>query len=99
MRIHSAHAFRNFEITVSQLSRETLYFVYCVAEDDETGDGCSHREPGDSPDCASNRNTAVLTETTGRYTLDLTPPTITVLDAISYAQDALLVTVLIDEAG
>eukprot|EP00928_Gymnodinium_smaydae_P040215 TRINITY_DN27306_c0_g6_i1.p1 TRINITY_DN27306_c0_g6~~TRINITY_DN27306_c0_g6_i1.p1 ORF type:complete len:5181 (-),score=906.80 TRINITY_DN27306_c0_g6_i1:179-15013(-) len=98
-RIYSAHAFRNFEVTVTGLLREALYYVYCTAQDDEASDGCSQRATSDSPACSSNQNVPVLTESSGRYTLDLTPPVISVVDAISYTQDSLVVTVLIDEAG
>jgi len=99
MRIYSAHAYRNFEITVEGLSREVLYFVYCAAEDDELADGCSQRDQSDDPSCTSNYNTPYLVEDSGRYTLDLTPPTLTVVNAVSTTQDSITVAVNLDEAG
>ncbi|CAE8662376.1 unnamed protein product, partial [Polarella glacialis] len=99
MRPYSAFANRNFEITVSGLSREELYFVYCAAEDDELADGCPQRDVADDPSCSSNLATAVLVEDTGRYTLDLTSPVISVLDATSLSQDSLTISVNMDEAG
>ncbi|CAJ1402439.1 unnamed protein product [Effrenium voratum] len=99
LRSFSASAYRNFEITVSGLSREVLYYVYCTAEDDELLDGCFQRNATESPSCDNNQADAVLTETAGRYTLDLTPPSITVTDAVSYTQDSVTVTVLMSEAG
>jgi len=99
LRSFSGSAFRNFEITVTGLSREVLYYVYCVAEDDELLGGCWQRDPTESPSCDNNQGSPILTESTGRYTLDLTPPTITVLDAVSYTQDSVTVTVAMDEAG
>lgn len=99
MRSFSASAFRNFEITITGLSREALYYVYCAAEDDELLDGCWQRNSTYSPSCGNNEASPILTESTGRYTLDLTPPSITVLDAVSYTQDSVTVTVAMDEAG
>jgi len=98
-RIYTAHAHRNFEITVSSLSREVLYFVYCAAEDDEDSDGCSQRATSDDPSCTRNRNTPYLTEAVGRYTLDLTPPVFSVVNARSTTQDSVTVAVSLDEAG
>lgn len=76
-----------------------LYYVYCAAEDDEFEDGCFQRNSTESPTCGNNEGSPVLTEATGRYTLDLTPPSITVVDAVSYTQDSVTVTVSMDEAG
>ena len=33
---------------------KVLYFVYCVAEDDEATDGCFQRNATESPDCGNN---------------------------------------------
>ncbi|CAK8993859.1 unnamed protein product [Durusdinium trenchii] len=99
LRSFSASAFRNFQITVTGLAREVLYYVYCAAEDDEFEDGCFQRNSTESPTCGNNEGSPVLTEATGRYTLDLTPPSITVVDAVSYTQDSVTVTVSMDEAG
>lgn len=99
MKEYSAFAYRNFEITVTALSREVLYFVYCVAEDDEAADGCPQRDPSDDPYCSSNEANPVLVEADGRYTLDLTAPTITILDATSQSQESVTISVQIDEAG
>jgi hypothetical protein len=84
---------------VSSLSREGLYFVYCVAEDDEATDGCAQRDPADDAACGNNEATAILVEPYGRHTLDLTPPIITVHGAASHAQDALTVSLSINEGG
>ncbi|CAE7924644.1 unnamed protein product [Symbiodinium necroappetens] len=99
LRSFTASAQRNFEITVTGLSREVLYFVYCVAEDDEATDGCFQRNATESPDCGNNEAAPILTEPLGRYSLDLTPPTLLVLDAVSYTQDSVRVTASLDEAG
>jgi len=99
LRIYAARAYRDFEITVSGLEREVLYFIYCVADDDELVDGCSQRDVADDPNCANNQNTPMLVEAHGRYTLDLTPPVLSLDDAISTTQDSLTLTVSLDEAG
>ncbi|CAE7848818.1 unnamed protein product, partial [Symbiodinium sp. KB8] len=99
LRSFTASAQRNFEITVTGLSREVLYFVYCVAEDDEATDGCFQRNATESPDCGNNEAAPILTEPLGRYSLDLTPPTLLVLDAVSYTQDSVRVTASLNEAG
>ncbi|CAE7498960.1 unnamed protein product [Symbiodinium natans] len=78
---------------------QVLYFIYCVAEDDEATDGCFQRNVTESPDCGNNQAVPILTEPSGRYSLDLTPPTIAVLDAVSYTQDSIRVTVSLNEAG
>merc|ERR550534_3072562 len=69
MRIYAAHAYRDFEITVTGLTREVLYFVYCAAEDDEASDGCEQRDMSDDPACGNNQAAPYLVEADGRYTL------------------------------
>lgn len=41
----------------------------------------------------------MLVETTGRYTLDLSPPSLSVLDAVSSTQDSITLAVQLDEEG
>jgi hypothetical protein len=98
-RIYSAHEHRNFEITVTGLMREVLYFVYCAAQDDESQDGCGQRDSNDDPACSSNPSTPYLTEVSGRFTLDLTPPVMTLMNTVSVSQDSITALVNLDEAG
>jgi hypothetical protein len=65
--------YKNFEVKVMDLSKETKYYVYCVSEDDEIVEGATTITPQPTQ---NNPSTPMLTESTGRFTLDLTPPII-----------------------
>lgn len=88
--------YRNFEVLVADLSMETKYYVYCVAEDDEYMEGAYTIVPQPT---ANNKATASLTEATGRFTLDLTPPIITVVGIASTSETSATVTLQLDEPG
>jgi hypothetical protein len=91
-----AETYRNFEVTVTKgagLTFETLYYVYCTGEDDESDET---QYSGNDP---NNIATTFLTEGSGRYTLDLTPPIIAVQTVESLSEPTLTVTVQLDEPG
>jgi len=88
--------YKNFEVKVADLSMETKYWVYCVAEDDELMEGATTIDPQPS---ANNCATPMLTEAAGRFTLDLTPPIITMVDIVSHYETTSTVTVKLDEPG
>jgi len=88
--------YKNFEVKVSDLSMETKYYVYCVAEDDELAEGATTIDPQPT---GNNEAVPMLTESTGRFTLDLTPPVITVVSIVSTAETTATITVRLDEPG
>jgi len=88
--------YKNFEVKVSDLSMETKYYVYCVAEDDELMEGQTTIDPQPSK---NNEATPVLTESTGRFTLDLTAPIMNVRGIQSYSETTATVTLQLDEPG
>jgi len=88
--------YRNFEVRVADLSMEQKYYVYCVAEDDELAEGYYTIVPKPS---SNNEAVAVLTESSGRSTLDLTPPIISVIGILSSSETTATVTVQLDEPG
>lgn len=88
--------YRNFDITVSGLSMETKYYVYCAAEDDEMAEGAATISPAP---VSNNQATPVLTESSGRFTLDLTPPIISVQSIVSMSENTATVTLRLDEPG
>lgn len=90
------NVYNNFDVLVTDLTMETKYYVYCVAEDDEFTEGATTIDPAPT---GNNPSSPILTETTGRYTLDLTPPIITVSSIASYAETTATVTVRLDEPG
>jgi hypothetical protein len=83
-------------VVVADLSVETKYYVYCVAEDDELMEGMYTITPQPAN---NNMATPMLTEGTGRFTLDLTPPVITVIGILSNSETTSTVTVQLDEPG
>ena len=83
-------------IKVADLSMETKYYVYCVAEDDELMEGATTILPQPT---SNNRATPMLTESTGRFTLDLTPPIINVRTIKSLSEQTSTVTMQLDEPG
>jgi len=88
--------YRNFEVIVADLSMETKYYVYCVAEDDELMEGMYTITPQPA---SNNEATPMLTEGSGRFTLDLTPPIISVIGILSNSETTSTVTVQLDEPG
>jgi hypothetical protein len=88
--------YKNFEVKISDLTMETLYYVYCVAEDDEYVEGANTILPAPS---ANNQALGILTEAAGRFTLDLTPPIITMVSISSTSETTATVTVTLDEPG
>jgi len=88
--------YKNFEVKVADLSMETKYYVYCVAEDDELMEGATTILPQPT---SNNRATPMLTESTGRFTLDLTPPIINVRTIKSLSEQTSTVTMQLDEPG
>jgi hypothetical protein len=95
-----AETYRNFEVTVTQaggLTMETNYYVYCGGEDDESVE-TQYSGGGGAVD-TNNIAAIILTESTGRYTLDLTPPIIQVNSVVSLSEPTLTVNVQLDEPG
>jgi len=90
------NVYRNFEVLVSDLSMEKKYYVYCVAEDDELMEGTYTIIPKPTK---NNQATPMLIESTGRFTLDLTPPIISVVGISSYSESTATVTLKLDEPG
>eukprot|EP00931_Biecheleriopsis_adriatica_P047271 TRINITY_DN27224_c0_g2_i1.p1 TRINITY_DN27224_c0_g2~~TRINITY_DN27224_c0_g2_i1.p1 ORF type:complete len:3147 (+),score=582.09 TRINITY_DN27224_c0_g2_i1:27-9467(+) len=90
------NTYLNFEVKVSGLSMETKYYVYCAAEDDEFAEGATSISPAP---VSNNEATAILTESSGRFTLDLTPPSITVVSIVSNSETTATVTLQLDEPG
>ncbi|CAE6973255.1 PEPD [Symbiodinium sp. CCMP2592] len=88
--------YKNFDIKVSGLTMETKYFVYCAAEDDELVEGATTIDPAP---VSNNEALPVLVEATGRFTLDLTPPIITVVSIASNSETTATVTLQLDEPG
>ena len=88
--------YRNFDIKVSGLTMETKYYVYCAAEDDEMVEGASTISPAPT---SNNQAIPVLTESSGRFTLDLTPPIISVQAISSATENTATVTLQLDEPG
>jgi len=88
--------YKNFDIKVSGLTMETKYFVYCAAEDDELVEGATTIDPAP---LSNNEALPVLVEATGRFTLDLTPPIITVVSIASNSETTATVTLQLDEPG
>jgi hypothetical protein len=88
--------YKNFEVKVADLSKETKYYVYCTAEDDELMEGATTITPQPT---SNNAATPMLTESSGRFTLDLTPPIITVTDIVSTSETTATVTLRLDEPG
>jgi len=88
--------YKNFEVKVNDLSMETKYYVYCAAEDDEVVEGATTIDPQPTQ---NNQATPILTEATGRFTLDLTPPIITVRSIASMSETTSTVTLRLDEPG
>jgi len=83
-------------VLVSDLIMEKKYYVYCVAEDDELMEGTYTIIP---KPIKNNQATPMLIESTGRFTLDLTPPIISVVSISSYSESTATVTVKLDEPG
>jgi hypothetical protein len=88
--------YKNFEVKVADLTKETKYYVYCVAEDDELVEGRYTILPQPQ---SNNQATPMLTESTGRFTLDLTPPIITVVAITSLSERTSTITLQLDEPG
>ncbi|CAE7397025.1 PEPD [Symbiodinium pilosum] len=88
--------YKNFDIKVSGLTMETKYFVYCAAEDDELVEGATTIDPAPT---SNNEALPVLMEASGRFTLDLTPPIITVVSIASNSETTATVTLQLDEPG
>jgi mannose/fructose/N-acetylgalactosamine-specific phosphotransferase system component IIB len=88
--------YKNFEIKVADLSMETKYYVYCASEDDELMEGATTITPQPT---TNNRSTPMLTESTGRFTLDLTPPVITMQTIQSYSETTSTIVLQLDEPG
>merc|ERR1719487_748101 len=76
---------------------ETNYYVYCGGEDDESVE-TQYSGGGGAVD-TNNIAAIILTESTGRYTLDLTPPIIQVNSVVSLSEPTLTVNVQLDEPG
>jgi hypothetical protein len=88
--------YKNFEVKVSDLTLETQYYVYCAAEDDEVMEGATTILP---PPSKNNEAVPILTEANGRYTLDLTPPIMTMVSIASHGETLVTVTLMLDEPG
>lgn len=88
--------YKNFDIKVQDLTLETKYYVYCVAEDDELTEGATTINPAPT---SNNKAVSILTESTGRFTLDLTPPIMTVIYIASASETTATVTLQLDEPG
>jgi hypothetical protein len=88
--------YKNFEVKVADLSKEIKYYVYCTAQDDELAEGATTITP---QPVANNAATPMLSESTGRFTLDLTPPIITVTGIQSTQETTSTVTLRLDEPG
>jgi hypothetical protein len=88
--------YKNFEVKVSDLTAETRYYVYCAAEDDEYTEGATTILPAPSQ---NNQAAPILTEASGRFTLDLTPPVITMVSIASESETTAKITVTLDEPG
>jgi hypothetical protein len=88
--------YKNFEVKVADLTKETKYYVYCVAEDDELMEGATTILPQPT---SNNRATPMLTESTGRFTLDLTPPIINIRSIKSMSEKTSTITLQLDEPG
>jgi hypothetical protein len=99
-----AETYRNFEVTVTKgtgLTMETNYYVYCGGEDDESGEtqySLGNTNNGGAFD-TNNIAANFLTESTGRFTLDLTPPVLQVLTTISALETQITLSVQLDEPG
>jgi hypothetical protein len=88
--------YKNFEVKVTSLTKETKHYVYCVSEDDEVVEGSTTIDPSPS---TNNRSTPMLTESTGRFTLDLTPPIITMNSIESASETTARIFLRLDEPG
>jgi hypothetical protein len=99
-----AETYRNFEVTVTKgtgLTKEVNHYVYCGGEDDESGEtqySLGQSNNGGTHD-TNNLAPIFLTESGGRFTLDLTPPVLQVLDVSSPAEQQIKVNVELDEPG
>jgi hypothetical protein len=99
-----AETYRNFEVTVTKgtgLTMETNYYVYCGGEDDESGETqylLGNTNNGGQYD-TNNIAAEFLTESGGRFTLDLTPPVLQVLTVRSLQETEIFVNVQLDEPG
>jgi hypothetical protein len=99
-----AETYRNFEVTVTKgtgLTMETNYYVYCGGEDDESGEtqySLGNTNNGGAFD-TNNIAANFLTESTGRFTLDLTPPVLQVLTTTSALETQITLSVQLDEPG
>eukprot|EP00927_Polykrikos_kofoidii_P002778 TRINITY_DN11111_c1_g1_i1.p1 TRINITY_DN11111_c1_g1~~TRINITY_DN11111_c1_g1_i1.p1 ORF type:complete len:1928 (+),score=277.30 TRINITY_DN11111_c1_g1_i1:722-5785(+) len=87
--------YKNFEVKVTDLMWETKYYVYCIAEDDELMEGSTM----DPPAAQNNQAAPVLTEASGRFTLDLTPPSVLMVSIRSESESTATVVVQLDEPG
>jgi hypothetical protein len=99
-----AETYRNFEVTVTKgtgLTMETNYYVYCGGEDDESGETQYSLGQTNNGGAYDTNNIAAnfLTESGGRFTLDLTPPVLEVLAVASLQETEITVNVRLDEPG
>lgn len=88
--------YKNFDVKVLDLSAESTYYVYCAAEDDELAEGTGTISPTPS---SNNEGQPILTEASGRSTLDLTPPSISPVSIESAYETVATYTFTLDEPG
>lgn len=86
----------NFEVRILSLQGHTVYYVYCAAQDDEIIEGATTITPAPT---SNNVNLGFLTESTGRSTLDLTPPIQTIVSVSSLSENTATVYMSLSEPG